>query len=145
MRCGILSIAILLATGSVWAGNPALERPGLDFYESKIRPVLVKNCYECHAADSRKLSGGLLIDSRQGLLKGGKSGPAVVPGDLKESVLISALKSPTPEQIAQFVNDKSLKAYENLVDSLLASPHVGDATGLMCRVSRSRCRCVEWA
>ncbi|MCP4508933.1 MAG: DUF1549 domain-containing protein, partial [Fuerstiella sp.] len=87
-----LSIAILLVTGSAWAADPAIERQRLDFFETKIRPVLVEHCYECHAADSRKLSGGLLVDSRQGLLEGGESGPAVVPGDLEESLLISALK-----------------------------------------------------
>jgi len=85
MRSGILSIAMILATGSVWAGDPAVERQRLEFFESKIRPVLVKSCYECHAAYSKKISGGLLVDSRQGLLEGGESGPAVVPGDLKET------------------------------------------------------------
>ena len=92
MRYDLLSIAMLLVMGSAWAGDPIGERQRLDFFESKIRPVLIKHCYECHAADSKKISGGLLVDSRQGLLVGGESGPAVVPGDLKESLLISALK-----------------------------------------------------
>jgi hypothetical protein len=92
MRPGILLIAILFTTGSAWAAAPAVERQRLDFFESKIRPILVKHCYECHAAGSKKLRGGLLVDSRQGLLEGGESGPAVVPGDLGESLLLSALK-----------------------------------------------------
>jgi hypothetical protein len=92
MRSGILWTMILLAAGSAWAADPSMERKRLDFFETKIRPVLVEHCYECHAADSRKLRGGLLVDSRQGLLEGGESGPAVVPGDLEESLLISALK-----------------------------------------------------
>ena len=92
MRNGILSIAILLTTGSAWAANPDVERQRLEFFETKIRPVLVEHCYECHATDSKKLRGGLLVDSRQGLLDGGESGPAVVPGDMEESLLISALK-----------------------------------------------------
>ena len=92
MRYGILSIVILLAAGLAGASDRAVERQRLEFFESKIRPVLVKHCYECHAADSRKLRGGLLVDSRQGLLKGGDSGPAVVPGDPRESLLISALR-----------------------------------------------------
>ncbi|MFT5497250.1 MAG: hypothetical protein ACI9TH_002656 [Kiritimatiellia bacterium] len=92
MRDGILAIAILLTTGSAWAADPLVERQRLDFFETKIRPVLVRHCYECHAADSRKLRGGLLLDSRQGLVKGGESGPAIAPGDLKKSLLISALK-----------------------------------------------------
>ena len=92
MRYGILSIAILLAASSAGASDEAVERQRLDFFEAKIRPVLVTHCYECHATDSKKLRGGLLVDSRQGLLKGGESGPALVPGDPKESLLISALK-----------------------------------------------------
>jgi hypothetical protein len=212
----------------------------LEFFESKIRPVLVQHCYECHAADSKTIRGGLLVDSRQGLLEGGESGPAIVPGNLEESLLISALKyqdfemppkeklspeiianfekwitdgaedpriasnavgkpngidieagrkhwayqplrapvipkvknsswpsndidhfvlagleaakmqagpdakkivlvrrlyfdliglPPLPEQIAQFVNDKSPLAYENLVDRLMASPRFGERWG----------------
>ncbi|MFT5409679.1 MAG: hypothetical protein ACI9NC_002404, partial [Verrucomicrobiales bacterium] len=92
MRHEILSIVILLTTGSAWADNPVVERQRLVFFESKIRPVLVKHCYECHAIDSKKLRGGLLVDSRQGMLEGGESGPAVTPGDLEESLLISALR-----------------------------------------------------
>ena len=72
MRFRILSIAMLLAAGSVCADDPAVERQRLDFFEAKIRPILVKHCYECHAADSKKISGGLLVDSRQGLLDGGE-------------------------------------------------------------------------
>jgi len=92
MRYGILSSLILLAASSMEASDRAVERQRLEFFETKIRPVLVKHCYECHAADSRKLSGGLLVDSRKGLLAGGESGPAVVPGIPRESLLISALK-----------------------------------------------------
>jgi hypothetical protein len=92
MRYAILAIVILLSTGSSWAGEPPVDRERLDFFETKIRPVLVQHCYECHAADSKMLRGGLLVDSRQGLLEGGESGPAVVPGNLEESLLISALR-----------------------------------------------------
>ena len=92
MRCGILGITILLATASASLADPVVERQRLEFFETKIRPVLVEHCYECHAVDSKKLRGGLLVDSRQGLLDGGESGPAVVPGDPGKSLLISALK-----------------------------------------------------
>lgn len=68
---------------------------GIQFFESKIRPVLVEQCYECHSAkalEQKKLKGGLLLDSRQGVLTGGDSGPAVVPGKLKDSLILGALK-----------------------------------------------------
>ena len=52
-----------------------------EFFETRIRPMLVKHCYECHSTGSAKLQGGLLLDHREGLRKGGESGPAVVrPG-----------------------------------------------------------------
>ena len=66
----------------------------LAFFENKIRPVLVAKCYSCHSANAlaqKKLKGGLQVDTRAGLLKGGESGPAVVPGKVDESLLISAL------------------------------------------------------
>ncbi len=76
--------------GDVFAAESTAE--GLAFFEKKIRPVLVENCYKCHSASSEKVKGGLLLDTREGIRKGGESGHAVVPGNLKESLLISALK-----------------------------------------------------
>ena len=66
----------------------------LEFFETKIRPVLVKSCYECHsqqAAKNNELKGGLRLDTRQGILRGGESGPAVVLGKPDESLLLSSL------------------------------------------------------
>ena len=63
-----------------------------DFFESKIRPVFVKHCYECHSATSEKLKGGLRMDSRAALLKGGDSGPALVPGDPAKSLLLRVVR-----------------------------------------------------
>ena len=51
---------------------------GVKFFETKIRPVLVEHCYECHSSESGKSRGGLKVDSRDALLRGGDSGPAVV-------------------------------------------------------------------
>ena len=51
-----------------------------EFFEKRIRPVLVRHCYECHSAASTKLKGGLRVDSREFIRAGGDSGPAVVPG-----------------------------------------------------------------
>jgi len=64
----------------------------LDFFEKKIRPVLVESCYECHSATSKKAKGGLLLDTSEGLLKGGDSGPAVIPGNPAKSRLITGIR-----------------------------------------------------
>ena len=80
---------------------PATEKPataeGLAFFEKKIRPVLADKCYKCHAADSEKVKGGLLVDTREGIRAGGDSGHAVVPGDVKSSLLIKALHYEDPD------------------------------------------------
>ena len=62
-----------------------------DFFEKKIRPILAENCYECHSAASKKLKGGLRVDSLAGLLKGGETGPAIVPGKPEASLLYLAI------------------------------------------------------
>ncbi|MFT4546349.1 MAG: hypothetical protein ACI9UA_004414 [Pseudoalteromonas tetraodonis] len=64
----------------------------LEFFENKIRPVLADRCYKCHAADSEKLRGELLLDSRPGWEQGGESGAVIVPGHPEKSLLITALR-----------------------------------------------------
>ncbi|MEY4566684.1 MAG: hypothetical protein RLY14_1654 [Planctomycetota bacterium] len=63
----------------------------LDFFESKIRPLLVEHCYNCHSSEGQGTRGGLAVDTREGLQVGGESGPAVVPGNLEESLLWNAV------------------------------------------------------
>ena len=69
------------------------DRKGVEFFEKKIRPVLVKQCYQCHSAKSKKVKGELLLDTRDGIRKGGESGHAVIPGNLDDSLLLSALRA----------------------------------------------------
>ncbi|MEQ1852353.1 MAG: DUF1549 domain-containing protein, partial [Chthoniobacteraceae bacterium] len=70
----------------------------LDFFEKKIRPVLVENCYECHSAGAKKLKGGLMLDTAEGLLTGGDSGPAIVPGKPAKSLLIESMRHETKDE-----------------------------------------------
>lgn len=94
-RLIISFLASFLLTTSLTVFAQEEDRAGLDFFEAKIRPMLVSHCYECHsagAAAKKKLKGALYLDSREGSLAGGESGPAVVPGKPDESLLISALK-----------------------------------------------------
>ena len=69
----------------------------LDFFEKKIRPVLSEHCYECHSSSSKKLKASLLLDTRAGHLQGGDSGPALVPGDPEESLLIEVIRYEDPD------------------------------------------------
>lgn len=67
----------------------------LDFFEQRIRPALVNECYECHGAKKQK--GGLRLDFRDGLLKGGESGPALIPGDAMKSLFIQNIQHEAPD------------------------------------------------
>src|SRR5580698_7279756 len=78
----------------------------LDFFESKIRPVLADNCYKCHSAEAEKVKGDLLLDTREGVLKGGETGPAIVPGNPDASLLIKAIRYTDPD--LQMPKDKKL-------------------------------------
>jgi hypothetical protein len=64
----------------------------VEFFENKIRPVLVEHCYKCHSGHANKQKGGLRLDSKGGMRTGGDSGPAIIPGKVKESILLQALR-----------------------------------------------------
>src|SRR5947209_6609787 len=70
----------------------ASDSAGIDFFEKKVRPIFVENCYKCHSAEAAKLKGGLLLDTRDGVLKGGDTGPAIIAGDVEKSLLIKAVR-----------------------------------------------------
>src|SRR5881396_3733840 len=82
-----LSTAFVLAAAAQPA--PAGGSQSAELFETRVRPVLAANCYECHT-DQR--NGGLRVDSREALLKGGRRGPAIVPGDPDNSLLIQAVR-----------------------------------------------------
>lgn len=94
MLIGCFRIAGGLATFAAltFAAGPAPD--SADFFETRIRPVLANNCFTCHAASAL---GGLRVDSRDGILKGGKSGPAMVSGDPDKSLLIEAVRQTNPK------------------------------------------------
>src|SRR5437879_701986 len=64
-------------------------RQAAEFFEKSIRPVLVENCFNCHS--DRKQKAGLRLDSRQAMLTGGETGPAIVPGHPEQSLLLKAI------------------------------------------------------
>lgn len=65
---------------------------GVSFFEARVRPLLVKHCYECHSIESGKQKGGLLLDRREGWQTGGDAGPALVPGQPAKSLLLHSLR-----------------------------------------------------
>jgi hypothetical protein len=104
------SIAFLVASAGI-ATAADMTPDQRAFFESKIRPVLVKQCYECHSQGAKKLGGKLLLDAPSEMIVGGESGPSLIPGKPDESLIIQAVrydglemppKKKLPEQV---VND----------------------------------------
>jgi cytochrome c553 len=91
MKSIFLFLIFAAAIGTRMANAQENVRRDIDFFESNIRPVLVKHCYECHSVASGKAKGGLQVDSRDALLRGGDSGPAIVARSLEKSLLFQAI------------------------------------------------------
>ncbi len=89
---------MLLATILIgWQGGTSVFGEQLtpeqqEFFETKIRPIFADNCYECHSVNAEDTEGGLLLDSKWGWQTGGDSGPAIVPGNPDESLLVEAIR-----------------------------------------------------
>ncbi|MBX6314364.1 MAG: PSD1 domain-containing protein [Isosphaeraceae bacterium] len=87
---GVGLIPMVLMVGAAWAGEAPPDRAGLEFFEAKVRPVLAAHCFECHGPEKQK--GGLRLDDLEAMRAGGDTGPAIVPGDPENSLLIEAIR-----------------------------------------------------
>ena len=85
----LVAVAVVVSTTIGMASDAS----GIDYFEKHIRPVLVESCYGCHSPQAEKgIKGGLSLDTRDGLLKGGDTGPAIIAGDPEKSLLIKAVR-----------------------------------------------------
>ena len=119
-RIALASVALALcfdspvfaqpAKGTGFADKPTQEQ--LAFFEKKIRPVLVESCYKCHSAESEKVKGELLLDTRDGIRKGGTSGPSIIAGNPDRSPLIKGMRHKDP--------DTAMPPKEKLPDAVVA-------------------------
>ena len=103
-----------------------------EFFESEIRPLLAEHCYECHSTKSKSIKGGLRVDTRDGLLKGGDTGPAIIPGDPEKSLLIKAVRYSNPDlQMPpknKRLSSKQLTTLETWVKMGAPDPRTASAT-----------------
>ena len=95
-----MTVALLLTTQcflgrGVTAQADESEEAGREYFEKSVRPILVEHCYQCHSG--REANGGLLLDNREGVLKGGDSGPVIVARDPERSLLIHAVRYSNPD------------------------------------------------
>ncbi|HYV37288.1 MAG TPA: DUF1549 domain-containing protein, partial [Gemmataceae bacterium] len=89
-------VAGLCAAGASTGTAQQLTGEELEFFEGKIRPIFIENCYKCHSSQSEKVKGGLLLDTKAAMLKGGDTGPSLVPGNAERSLLIKAVRYADP-------------------------------------------------
>ena len=89
-----LLAAVLFPAASPAAAPTAAAPTAADlaFYEQTVKPILAGVCFECHSHEAKKFKGGLALDSATAILKGGDTGPALVPGDVEKSLLIKAIR-----------------------------------------------------
>ena len=125
----------LLAVG--WMGGCAafgaevVSPGGVEFFEQKIRPLLIEHCYECHSAEAKKVKAGLRVDTREALRRGGESGPALVPGKPEESLLIRSVRYADKEfQMPPkgMLRAEQIAALEQWVKLGAPDPRTGGAT-----------------
>ncbi len=88
----LAGLVLNLAGGSCSALAQDATPEAIAFFEKRIRPILVDNCFECHSMASKKQKGGLWLDTRDHLLKGGVTGPALTPGEPEKSLLLIAVR-----------------------------------------------------
>ena len=133
MRSLFTAALVLATTRALAALDATPEAAGLEFFEKNIRPVLAAKCYKCHSAEAEKVKGGLLLDTREGIRAGGDSGHAVVQGDLKESLLIGAIRYADkdtrmpPEKSGGKLPDEVIRNFETWVKMGAPDPREGAA------------------
>ena len=115
-------LSLSLPSPKLRAADATVEsatRPaGVEFFEKNIRPVLAEQCYTCHSANAKKVKGQLLLDTRAGVLKGGVSGPILMPGQPDKSRLIEAIRWADPDlqmPPKQKLTPKQIVAFEQWV------------------------------
>jgi len=157
MKKRILVPISIVATGALFAAIDQEKKPGaaanpaaseeaaqpkpepkptaeqLDFFEKRIRPVLSDKCYKCHSEKAAKVKGGLVLDTREGARRGGDSGPAVVPGNLDDSIIIQAVRytnkdfAMPPEKSGGKLPDAVIKDFETWIKMGAPDPREGAA------------------
>jgi hypothetical protein len=92
MKAPIVGLLLIAALLGVARGEEQGQGRDREFFEKHVRPLLARQCYECHSGQARRLEANLRLDSRGGVLAGGDMGPAIVPGKPEESLLIEAVR-----------------------------------------------------
>jgi hypothetical protein len=123
----VVAVATAFASLPAPAGRGGPPSGQVEFFEQKVRPVLVAHCYKCHSAHPAKVRGGLRLDSRDGLRQGGDSGPTLVPGDPAASLLLKALRYQGPKMPpGGKLPDRVIADFETWISRGAADPRAGE-------------------
>ncbi len=126
LQFSLFAIASVLLEGIVLE---AADPDSIAFFENRIRPVLAKHCYECHSAEADEIGGSLLLDSSNGMLTGGDSGPVLERGDVDGSMLISAIRYESTEMPpGGRLPDEVIKDFELWVAAGAIDPRRGNGS-----------------
>ncbi len=123
-------VAALSVAFCFTAASHADDAAAIEFFEAKVRPLLVEHCYECHSDEAGEASGGLRLDTAGSTRRGGQRGPAVVPGDVGNSLLLKAVSytdshmemPPTGK-----LSDEQIEIFKQWIQSGAADPRQSDA------------------
>ena len=151
LLCRITTLAAVSFAGTTMAlAQEDISSDQLAFFETNIRPALVKYCYECHSQEERSSRGGLFLDTRLDLLQGGDSGPAVVPGNAEESILWDAVmwqhgyEMPPDDPMP----DAVIADFKKWIDMGLPDPRVREVADFSSFISKEdieKARSEHWA
>ncbi len=125
-------VACLIAWATPIGTHRALgdDPAAIEFFEAKIRPLLAEHCYECHSTESGEASGGLRLDTAGASRRGGQRGPAVVPGDLANSRLVTAISYTDPDMEMPpegKLSDEQIGLFKQWIEMGAADPRQSDA------------------
>jgi len=149
VRAIVWAFILLFRVGAIaFGGQSATITPDqLEFFEKKIRPVLVEHCYDCHSEERGKNKGELTLDTRDGIRAGGDRGPAVVPGKPDDSVLINAIRQAgqlhmPPDSRGGMLPDDVIADFEKWVKDGAADPR--DSAKIVSARPAKPEKVVEW-
>ena len=142
IACAALSLPVV-------AGAAVELKPSeVEFFEKKVRPILVERCYECHSTSAKKLKGGLHLDTREGWAKGGDSGPAIVPGEVEKSLFIKVSRWTDPDLQMPPKNKlpaTEIAVLEEWVKMGAPDPRTASALALGASLDQASSRTNHWA
>jgi len=150
LRRAARNLCVFAALGLPLVAGAAVElKPSeVEFFERKVRPILVERCYECHSTTAKKLKGGLHLDTREDWARGGDSGPAIVPGEVEKSLFIKAARWSDPDLQMPPKNKlpaTEIAVLEEWVKMGAPDPRIASAVALGADDSPASSRTNHWA